>query len=181
MKTFTDNTGRPWSVAINVDALKRVKTLLDVNLLEVAEGKVVDGKVVPGGLLERLTSDPILLCDVIYAVCKPEADAKEISDEDFGRAMAGDAIDVATTALLEDLVDFFPQGRRQLLRKALGKLRKLESMAMQAAERKLDGPELERRMEKALAEIDSQENPAPTAAGGLSGNSQASAASNQAP
>ena len=83
-----------------------------MNLLEVIEGK----------LLERLISDPVLLCDVIYSVCKPEADAKSVSDEDFGRAMAGDAIDAATTAVLEELVDFFPQGRRKVLAKALGKL-----------------------------------------------------------
>ena len=27
MKTFTDNTGRVWTIAINVDAVKRVKAL----------------------------------------------------------------------------------------------------------------------------------------------------------
>jgi hypothetical protein len=141
MKTFNDNAGRTWTVTINVDSVKRVKSLLDVNLMEVVDGK----------LLERLAGDPILLCDVIYAVCKIEADAKNVTDEDFGRAMAGDAIDLATTALLEELVDFFPQGRRNLLRKALAKLKKLESMAMTAAETRLDSPELENRMQKELA------------------------------
>ena len=141
MKTFNDNAGRTWTVTINVDAIKRVKSLLSVNLLEAVEGK----------LLERLVSDPVLLCDVIYAVCKPEADAKSVSDEDFGRSMAGDAIDLATTALLEELVDFFPQQRRRLLRKALEKLRKLESMALTAAETRLDSPELERQMQELLA------------------------------
>ena len=140
MKTFNDNAGRTWTVTINVDAIKRVKSLLSVNLMEAVEGK----------LLEKLISDPVLLCDVIYAVCKPEADAKSVTDEDFGRAMAGDAIDGGTTALLEELCDFFPQGRRKLLRKALEKLRKLESMALAAAETKLDSPELEKRMQDAL-------------------------------
>jgi hypothetical protein len=143
MKTFNDNAGRTWTVTVNVDALKRVKSLLSVNLMEAVEGK----------LLERLVSDPVLLCDVIYAVCKGEADAKGVSDADFGRAMAGDAIDLATTALLEELVDFFPLARRQLLRKALEKLRKLESMALRAAQDRLDSPELERRMQEALNEF----------------------------
>ena len=142
MKTFNDNAGRTWTITVNVGAIKRVKSLLSVNLMDAVEGK----------LLERLISDPILLCDVIYAVCKPEADAKEISDEDFGRSMAGDAIDFATTALLEELCDFFPQGRRKLLRKALEKLRKLESLAMTAAEARLDSPELETRMQTLLNE-----------------------------
>ena len=41
----------------------------------------------------------------------------------FGRSMAGDAIDHATTSFLEEMVDFFPRSRRALLTKALGKLR----------------------------------------------------------
>ncbi|MEP0848686.1 MAG: hypothetical protein HRF50_17915 [Phycisphaerae bacterium] len=101
MKTFTDNAGRTWTIAINVDVLKRVRGLVDVNLLDIIDGK----------LIERLYRDPVLLCDVVYAVCKPEADAKSVSDEDFGRAMAGDAIEQATKALLEELVLFSPSPR----------------------------------------------------------------------
>ena len=29
MKTFNDNSGRVWSVSLNVDAIKRVCTLVD--------------------------------------------------------------------------------------------------------------------------------------------------------
>ena len=82
--------------------------------------------------------------------CKPEADAHNVTDEDFGRAMAGDAIDLAATALLEELVGFFPQGRRKLLAKALEKLRTLEAMALQAAQTRLESPELQRELEAAL-------------------------------
>ena len=146
MKTFVDNAGRTWTVAINVDAIKRVRDLADVNLLEVIEGK----------LLERLIGDPVLLCDVIYSVCKPEADAKNVTDVDFGRAMAGDAIDGGTTALLEDLVDFFPQGRRRVLAKALAKLRKFETAALSAVEVRLDSPELDRRLAADLAALEAE-------------------------
>mgnify|MGYP005827549127 CR=1 FL=1 len=47
MKTFTDNAGRTWTIQVNVDAIRRVRDLLKVNLLEVVEGK----------LLEQLISD----------------------------------------------------------------------------------------------------------------------------
>ncbi|HOI57049.1 MAG TPA: hypothetical protein PLP01_17490, partial [Phycisphaerae bacterium] len=102
MKTFVDNAGRTWTVAVNVDAIKRVRTLCAVNLLEIVEGD----------LLGRLANDPILLCDVLYAVCKPELDAKGVSDEDFGRAMGGDVIEAATAAFLEEMVGFFPSPKR---------------------------------------------------------------------
>ena len=142
MKTFKDNADRTWTVQVNVDAIKRVRDLAGLDLLSAVDA----------ALLEKLASDPVLLCDVVYAVCKGEADAKGVTDEDFGRSMAGDAIDAATAALLEELVDFFPRGRRQVLAKAMGKLRDLETKALALAAEKLDSPELDRRMREILEE-----------------------------
>ena len=45
-----------------------------------------------------------------------------------------DPCDHATTALLEELVDFFPRARRRLLAKALGKLKTLEARALELAD-----------------------------------------------
>jgi hypothetical protein len=149
MKTFNDNAGRTWTVAINVDAIKRVKSLLSVNLLDAVEGK----------LIEQLVSDPVLLCDVLYVLCKPEADTKQVTDEEFGRAMAGDAIDTATTCLLEELVDFFPQAKRQVLAKALAKLKTFQARAIQTASKRLDDPKLDRQLQQIL---ETGELPEPT-------------------
>jgi hypothetical protein len=110
----------------------------------------------------------VLLCDVLFALCKPQADAQGVTDEDFGRAMAGDVIDAATSAFLEELCGFFPKGRRELLAKALGKLRHLEAVALEAAGAKLDSPELENRLRELIS-------------GGPSGNSPASSGSTPAP
>lgn len=143
MKTFTDNTGRTWSIAINVGAVKRVRSGLDVNLLDAVEGK----------LIERLVSDPVLLCDVIFVLCQPEAEARGITDEQFGQAMAGDAIDSATSALLEELVDFFPSGKRQVLTKALAKLKAFEAKAIELASKRLDDPALEQQLNQALEQL----------------------------
>jgi len=56
MKTFTDNAGRSWSITINVDAIRRTRTLVGVDLMGIVDGK----------LLEKLTADPVLLCDCVY-------------------------------------------------------------------------------------------------------------------
>lgn len=101
MRSFTDNAGRTWTVTVNVDTIKRVRGLFNVDLLEILDGK----------LIEKFYRDPVLLCDVVYAVCKPEADARNVTGEEFGRAMAGDAIEHATKALLEELVLFSPSPR----------------------------------------------------------------------
>ncbi|HOF17723.1 MAG TPA: hypothetical protein PK082_02345 [Phycisphaerae bacterium] len=136
MKTFTDNAGRSWTVEVNVAAVKRVRGLLDVDLLDAAGSK----------LIGRLIDDPVLLCDLVYCLCKPQADAQDVGDEDFGKAMAGDAIEAATTALLEELTDFFPSPKRRLIRTMLEKLRAIETLATELATRELESPELESRL-----------------------------------
>jgi len=142
MKTFTDNAGRTWTIAINVDAIKRVRGLLDVDLLDILDGQ----------LIERLYRDPVLLCDVVYAVCKPEADAKGVSDEDFGRAMAGDAIEHATKALLEELVGFSPSPRdRANLQRILEMTWNVMDKARDAIEAKLATVNAEDFVAQALA------------------------------
>ena len=144
MTTFTDTEGRSWTVQVTVDAIRRVRDLTGVNLAVEATG---------GDLFERLAADPVLLCDILYGLVKPEADKASVSDEDFGRAMAGDAIDCATEALLEELVAFFPQSQRQVLKKALAKLEKFEVRAVEFAMRRLDDPALDAKFEAALEKV----------------------------
>jgi hypothetical protein len=140
MKTFTDNAGRTWTVAINIDVIKRVRSLLNIDLLDITDGKLV----------KRLISDPVLLCDVIYVICRPEAEAKNVTDEDFGRAMAGDAIEHATTALLDELVNFSPNPRdRKSAQRVLQKTWQVMDRARDLVERKID-LELDQVAERAL-------------------------------
>jgi hypothetical protein len=146
MKVFKDNARREWTVEINVAALKRVKSLTEVDLLGVLDGT----------LIERLIRDPVLLCDAVYAVCKPQADERSVSDEDFGRAMAGDAIEHATEALLDELVSFCPSPRdRANLGRVLKATREVMDKARDIVEARLDSGELEKAAEAALAQAQS--------------------------
>lgn len=128
MKTFNDNAGRTWTVSVNVDGIRRVRTLLSVNLLDVLD----DGC----KLLAQLHDDPVLLVDILYCLCKPEADTKQISDEAFGRSMSGDALLHGAQALLEGLSDFFPNARHRAAMKGL------LAKTQQVADRLLDHVEL---------------------------------------
>src|SRR5262245_29421790 len=103
MHTFNDNAGRNWTVAINVAAVKRVRGLVGVDVY-----KLVDDGFKP---MAALLSDPVQLVDVLYCLCKEEADARKVSDEDFGRALGGDAIHHAAEAFVEELIDFFPNAQ----------------------------------------------------------------------
>lgn len=142
MRSFRDNQGRQWSVEINVTAIKRVRGLTGEDLMQVIEGT----------LIEKLIRDPVLLCDVVYAICKPEADSRSITDEDFGKAMAGDAIEAATTAVLEELVGFCPSPRdRANLGRVLQATRKVMDRARDLVEKKLDSGELDRLADRLLS------------------------------
>ncbi len=165
MKSFTDNTGRAWMLAVTVGTIKRVRALCGVDLANIITLEA--GKQPKVDLLERLASDPVLLVDVLYAVCKPEADAKNITDEEFGRAMAGDAIELATAALLDEVIDFFPEAKRQVFRKILDATRRFEVKSKQALTELLTDPELDGKIDAALEQLmnsssASQESPEST-------------------
>ena len=157
MKVFKDNQNRPWTIVVNVATVKRVRSLLDINLLDVVK---LDKKDKPNiDLLEQLASDPVLLCDVIYCICKPDADLQNISDEDFGAAMGGDAIEHATTALLEELVDFFPEAKRLVLRKLMNAGEKVKNQMEKALKLQLADPKLDKELEDQVTRyIDSSMN-----------------------
>lgn len=141
MQQFTDCEGRSWTVEINVAALKRVRDLAGVDLLGILDGT----------LIERLIRDPVLLCDALYAACKPEADERGITDEQFGRAMAGDAIEAATSALLEETVSFCPSPRdRAALGRVLAATRTAMDRARDFVEERLDSGALETAIDEAL-------------------------------
>lgn len=103
MKTFTDNSGRTWTLAITVDAIKRVQSLVKVNLAQILSPQ--RESTLP--LLTELQADIVLLCDVLFALVKPQAESQQISDEQFGQALGGEAIASAHNAFWEEMISFF--------------------------------------------------------------------------
>ena len=100
-----------------------------------------------------MTGDPVLLVDLLYCICKVQADAAGVTDEEFGAGLAGDSIQAATDAFLDELIDFFPLGKRQILRRAWTRLQEAETKAQAAAVHYLNGPKLDAIIEKELKSI----------------------------
>jgi hypothetical protein len=154
-RTFTDNAGRSWQIAVTVSTIRRVRAEAGVDL-------AAAGRTAPGGesVLERIASDPVLLADALYAIVRPEAEARKITPEQFGEALAGDAVEAAADALVEEIVDFFPTPVRARWRRAMD----LAKAARSRNEAQVDR-ELERMAEGAAAETPSPSMPsAPPAA-----------------
>ena len=160
MHTFADNAGRVWTIAINVSAIKRVRALVNVDLYKLIDDNFKG--------LGDLLGDIVKVVDVLYCLCKEEADAKNVSDEDFGRAMFGDALHRAIDAFLEELVDFFPDPRaRSNLRKLLAEGKKVRDRMMDRAEQVLASFDADREANKLFASFgtapeSSESTPAPS-------------------
>lgn len=130
MATFKDRNGRDWVIDCNVITMRRVNDRLKVNLLESISTK----------LLQDLADDPGRLVDVLYVLCEEQCTAKSVTDEDFGYALVGEAIEKALDALVESLLDFFPPRRSALLRKIWEKVLAAETQQEAMLRTKLDGP-----------------------------------------
>lgn len=130
MKEFKDNSGKVWKIELNIAAVKRVIDLLSLNLLEPESGEPP--------LLTRLGSDIILLCDLIYVLVKPQAEAEKINSEAFGAALGGDAILAAQEAFYQELIDFFRKSGRPDRLRMIEKQSLLIKAAIAAAEKKIE-------------------------------------------
>ena len=132
MHSFTDTKGRAWNLAVTYASVRRVRELVGVDLLKLDEK-----------LFEQL-ADPIKLVDVLFALCRPQAEALKVTDEDFGESLCGDPIETASDALMGAVGDFFPSRRKSLLQKMAGTVKKISNLQMDKVEAALANPDLEK-------------------------------------
>jgi hypothetical protein len=142
-RTFIDFDDRVWQIEITIPDVARVKKLVDVNLLELVDVK--------GELFQRITGDVIFLCDLLYAICKPQADAANITDENFGRGLRGDALEKGLDALFLAVADFFPKERRRLMTSLHQRLNRFGQAAIEMAAEELNRATSDETMRRAIS------------------------------
>jgi hypothetical protein len=104
MRRFTDSTGRQWTVRIDDAARDRVRALLGV-----------DPVTVGGWFWTGLVGDPARIAALIWAVCRPQAEARGMGTTEFGRMLEAD-VDAATEAVIQATIDAKPRDVRRRLR-----------------------------------------------------------------
>jgi hypothetical protein len=171
MMKFADNAGRQWEPEINVVTIGRVRDRLKINLLEL---------VLPNSTLPERLSDPCLLVDVLYLLCKDQADKLDLDDVAFGKAMTPDGIEDAWTGVLEGIVLFSPRGLRPAYQKVLTKAKAFE--AAQAAKVKtiVEAPEFDAMLDRAMESRLNQPATLPSESTGDAGSLPESSESNPA-
>jgi len=137
-RTKVGESERLWEVRVDLAALRRVRTLLGINLMQVVNPQ--------DKLLEDIAADPVVLVDILYAVCKPQADACGLSDVAFGEQFSGDTLTEASKALFEGIVDFCPSRPKAALKKAMWRGEKIGEVLLTAMEAEADNPRLDEKL-----------------------------------
>ena len=143
MPSFTDVAGREWSVSLHGDAIRQIRAEAVVDRLANDKPETIS----------RLVDDPCHLVQVLWCVVAEQAERDGISPEQFGRALAGAAVEQATEALLEALCCFFPPRRAGLLRNLLEKLKRVQTLQLEQAEAELAGLDELQLAEQAALQI----------------------------
>lgn len=115
---FIDNTGQEWSFEVSWPQVKAVRAALNFDLY----GRDIQAQ------MNALT-DPVLLVDVLFVLCRSQAERLGVSDEDFGRRVIGDPFDAAAIALVREVSALYPKKQAALL------LRLVDEIERQRGER----------------------------------------------
>jgi len=167
MQTFTDITGRKWTVVITIGTVKRVKARLHLDMLDIES-------------VMKQVQDFIFLCDVLYVVCQDEADKLGITDEQFGHLLGGPVLLQAKEAFIEAYMAFFPDPKiGAKLRVVTDKYNVVGDKMLALLEKKMPNiaHQIDLEIENVLAEMEKDIDR--KTAGGFSTNSPESSESTQ--
>lgn len=120
LKTFKDANGESWRIKITIGKVKEVRDNVNDD-----EGKAVDlFDYVNGNLAYLLFIDPVLFGDVLWTLCKDEAEGRKLTKEAFQDLLSGETLEQAERAFMEAFADFFPQAQK-------GQVQKIAETAVQ--------------------------------------------------
>jgi hypothetical protein len=151
MRLFTDTDKREWQISITGATIKRARDLLSIDMGDPNTG-------VPP-LWQRVHTDLVLLVDMLFVVCRPQAVERNISDEAFAGLLGGEALAAAKKAMLDEWSDFFRLFGRPALGLLISKASSVVDRAMEIANDKLGSPALAQLMERAIQEASNDSTP----------------------
>jgi hypothetical protein len=151
MAQFIDTQQTAWDVTITAATLRRVAQLLRVDLGNpLVSPDESDSSQAP---LIRLATDIMYAVDVLYVVCKPQADDRGLSDEQFAARLGGETLEAAHAALEAALADFFRGLKRPDVCEAIEKTRQLIDAAVKRGAETMTSPAMQERFDTILSQV----------------------------
>lgn len=147
--TFTDTSGRRWTLALDFEVYRRVLSNYDVDLCDI---------VYPEQKCLKALDNPITLVDVLYEIVKVEAIGRGVDEVGFAKALDMAVIVDAQRKLVDEMI-FFSRShpRAEIVREAVAAYDRAEAKARQEVEREIP------RIRKVMADLNL------SALGGLDG------------
>lgn len=168
MKSFRDANGVTWDIVGKLSLFERVKTETGVDLLDLA---TADQK-----SLQQL-GDPYTLGHVLYQFCATQAESRGLTPEQFADSFNADALNEASSALLEEVIFFCRGHLRPVLMKAVEKAKEMDRRMVEVVEGRMDeiASEIDKAVEAMKTSTNSATNlPASSASTPANGRSAAS-------
>ena len=140
MKTFKDATGRTWTVAVNTTTAQRVRDLTDINPFDMQKFNEI----------YSILRDPIRLVALVYALCKPEIEQRELTPEQFGESLSGQSLRDAWDAFEAELILFIRQltpGDGERLQATLDRIRSLDDLATEKLTAQIKSSQLDEHLD----------------------------------
>ena len=143
MKKFTDKNKNDWILNLTVGTAKRVKADCGIDLINIIDIKTGAEK----SILEELATNPILLVDVLFSLCRKQAEEKGIDDFAFADIFDGETIQNASEALVEEIINFSPPVTKKILMKIYEKNKQVMGENEKELEAILESPEFDKDLE----------------------------------
>lgn len=140
---FTDLRERVWRLELNYALAKRLRDVTGLDFVNYHDGKA---------LLAIHESDEKLV-QVLWLLCQERAVELGVDEEDFGRGLGGEALEVAITALEEALVSFSRPAKRQAIEAIREKAHELVAAQQNLAATKIRSPKFQRALEKKIHSV----------------------------
>lgn len=120
MKSFTDNAGQEWRLNYSLGAKRIIKRDFGVDLVDLFGDNNKEAVAIIFDDYERLAS-------ILWVLCQSQAEQSGVSPDEFAERLGGDVFADAADALVEAVIDFFPNpNRRKALRGWVASVRKVQ-------------------------------------------------------
>lgn len=125
MQKFSDSTGDEWTISLNIFSVKKIKTEVDVDLLDLESGDTPT--------LGVLLTDEMKLAEVIFTLLDSQMTKKGIAIEELQERFDGKTLAASTQAFFDELQDFFSaRGRKDRVKAVDKAITMMESLIAQA-------------------------------------------------
>jgi hypothetical protein len=126
--SFKDTEGREWVLRVDVNSVRSIRDKYKIDLQKVWNSE--DER--------RRLDDVCTMIDVVHELCTEQAAKRSLSQDDFGAAMGGDAIDAARLALQNAILAFYPKNSREIYQRLLDSEREVERQAINKVQGAID-------------------------------------------